>query len=101
MQTSLPPEETKIIQTYLAQLSTLKNIVIDGSMAEEMQSSFVKARKDTGSKDVDETWFGTRIVVAKSIARSNAREKMDKEDWRESLRMCAQWEGRRNVTNGV
>jgi len=100
----LSPEETQTIQTYLAQLSTLAPIAINELIAEEIQSSFVKARKDTAaaeSQGVDETWLGTRIVVAKSIARINAHENMDREDWRESLRVCAQWEGRRKVLNGV
>ena len=103
-QSPLSPEEIQIIQTYLAQILTLVPIAINESIAEEMQSSFVKARKDATaaeSQAVDETWFGTRIVVAKSIARINAHEKMDREDWRESLRVCAQWEGRRKVMKGV
>jgi hypothetical protein len=88
-----------MMQTYLAQLSTLGPVAVDETITDTMQSSFVKARKDLGSKDVDETWFGTRIVVAKSLARINTHEKMDRGDWRQSLRICAQWEGRRRVTN--
>lgn len=96
----LSSEDTKMLQTYLAQLSQIKVIGIDETIADEMQSSFVKARKE-GGKDVDETWFGTRIVVAKGLARLNAREMMTREDWRDSLRICARWEGRRKVANGI
>jgi hypothetical protein len=88
------------VQTYLAQLAQIKAIGIDEAIADEMQSSFVKARKE-GGKDIDETWFGTRIVVAKGLARVDAREMMKREDWRDSLRICAQWEGRRKVANGI
>jgi hypothetical protein len=98
--TVLSPEDTKTLQTYLAQLSQIKAIGIDETIADEMQASFVKARKE-GGKDVDETWFGTRIVVAKGLARVNARDLLKREDWRDSLRICAQWEGRCKVANGI
>lgn len=60
-----------------------------------MQDDFVKERKEAGATAIDETWFGTRIVVAKGIARNNGREVVSPHDWQESLQICSQWEMRR------
>jgi len=60
-----------------------------------MQDAFVKKRKELGATTIDEAWFGTRIVVAKGIARNNAREALSLQDWQESLQICSQWEMRR------
>ena len=84
----------ELLRGYLAQISTL-NISIDPSTAAKMQDDFVKKRKDAGATAIDETWFGTRIVVAKGITRNNGREVVTPRDWQESLELCSQWEARR------
>jgi DNA replicative helicase MCM subunit Mcm2 (Cdc46/Mcm family) len=90
----LTQEDLVLLRCYIAQISRLK-IVIPEGVADEMQNSFVRRRKETGGEGIDEVWFGRRIVVAKGLARVNARESVTREDWEESLGICSQWEMRR------
>jgi len=91
---SLTHGDSELLRGYLAQISKL-NISIDAPTAAEMQDAFVKKRKEAGATTIDETWFGTRIVVAKGITRNNGREVVTPRDWQESLEICSQWETRR------
>jgi hypothetical protein len=90
----LTEEDLGLLRGYIAQISGLK-IVIPEGVADEMQNSFVGRRKEGGGEGIDEIWFGRRIVVAKGLARVNARESVMREDWEESLGICSQWEMRR------
>ena len=62
-----------------------------------MQNYFVRQRKESleGQTEINEEWFGTRILVAKALARVDGRETVSREDWDGSLEMCSQWEQRR------
>jgi hypothetical protein len=90
----LTEEDLGLLRGYIAQISGLK-IVIPEGVADEMQDSFVGRRKEGGGEGIDEIWFARRIVVAKGLARVNARESVRREDWEESLGICSQWETRR------
>jgi hypothetical protein len=87
-------EEIELIRVYLAQISVL-NVSIDEKMAEELQNTFVRVRKETGGEGIDEMWLGTRIIVAKGLTRIGANESLSQEDWKESLEICEQWQLRR------
>ena len=93
-QSSLTQEDFGLIRTWLAQISKL-NIDISETMVEEMQSYFVRKRNETDGKDIDETSFGRRIIVAKGLARVSGRTSMSSENWRQSLEICSAWETRR------
>ena len=82
-----------MLRVYLSHISGL-NITISESESVEMQNEFVRQRKGNGGKNIDEGWFGIRIVVAKGLCRINGREFVSGEDWRDSLELCAQVEAR-------
>ena len=92
--TSPPLGDLELIRAYLAQISKL-NVSIAAATAAEMQDAFLRKRKEVGPTAIDDTLFGTRIVVAKGITRNNGREIVTHQDWLESLKICSEWELRR------
>ena len=90
---SVIQQDLVLLRTYLAYLSNL-NISIPAEVSDEMQDTFVSKRKD-GEDKIDETWFGTRITVAKGFARVSGREIVTSQDWRRSMEICAEWGRRR------
>jgi hypothetical protein len=93
-------EDLVLLRRYIAQIARLK-IVIPAEVADEMGMAFVRKRKEIEAKGVDEDWFGLRIVVAKGLARVNARETVTRGDWEESLEICSQWEMRRTKSHQI
>ena len=91
---SLTQHDIASLRIYLAQISTL-NISIEDTVAEEMQNTFVRTRKERSGEGIDEAWLGTRIVLAKGLARIDARDLVSRQDWLESMQICLQWELRR------
>lgn len=96
MTSSVTQHDLETMRLYFAQISSL-TVAINENMAEEMQNEFVHMRKETGMAAVDEEWFSRRIVVAKGLARINARESVMHQDWHKSLQICSQWESRRKI----
>ena len=70
------------------------NISIPEAESKDMQDEFVRQRKGNGGKNVDEGWFGIRIVVAKGLCRVNEHEFVSREDWQASLELCSQLDER-------
>ena len=87
--------EIDTLRAYIAQIFTM-SISIPEEIAEEMQNTFINARKEIGGDGIDEVWLGRRIVVAKGLTRINGHDSVTKQDWQESLNICIQWESRRN-----
>jgi Mini-chromosome maintenance replisome factor len=92
--TGVTQEQIELIRVYLAQISKF-NVFINEKMAEELQNTFVRIRKERGGQGIDEMWLGTRIVVAKSLTRIAGREDLSEQEWKESMEICEQWELRR------